>query len=45
MADGGNVSLSHIDFMIGSGEMNIDGITEDGTTEPIMQNGEWAFDV
>jgi len=45
MAAGGNVSLSHIDFMIGSGEMNIDGITEDGTTEPIMRNGEWAFDV
>ena len=31
--------------MIGSGEMNIDGITEDGSAEPIMRNGEWAFEV
>ena len=45
MATGGNVSLSHIDFMIGSGEMEIDGILEDGTAEPIMRKGEWAFDV
>ena len=45
MTAGGNVSLIHIDFMIGSGEMNIDGITEEGTAEPIMQSGEWAFEV
>jgi len=45
MTAGGNVSLIHIDFMIGSGEMDIDGITEDGTTEPIMRKGEWAFEV
>jgi aminopeptidase len=44
-ASGGNQSLIHIDFMIGSGEMNIDGIKEDGTSEPVMRNGEWAFDV
>ncbi|TKJ21619.1 MAG: aminopeptidase [Promethearchaeota archaeon Loki_b32] len=42
---GGNLSLIHIDFMIGSGEMDVDGITEDGTFEPIMRNGEWAFKV
>ncbi len=41
----GNISLNHIDFMIGSGEMDIDGINEDGTAEPIMRNGEWAFEV
>ena len=45
MTAGGNVSLSHVDFMIGSGEMDIDGILEDGTAEQIMQKGEWAFDV
>ena len=44
-AAGGNKSLVHTDFMIGSAEMNIDGITMDGTREPIMRNGEWAFDV
>ncbi|MFX1304112.1 MAG: aminopeptidase [Promethearchaeota archaeon] len=42
---GGNISLIHIDFMIGSGEMDIDGITEDGTAEAIMRKGEWAFEV
>jgi len=45
MAAGGNISLSHIDFMIGSGEMNIDGITEEEMSEPIMRKGEWAFKV
>ena len=42
---GGNKSLIHVDFMIGSAEMDIDGIKEDGTREPIMRKGEWAFDV
>lgn len=44
-AAGGNKSLIHVDFMIGSGEMNIDGICADGTREPVMRAGEWAFDV
>jgi aminopeptidase len=43
LAAGGNDSLRHIDFMIGSGDMNVDGILEDGTIEPVMRNGEWAF--
>ena len=42
---GGNKSLVHTDFMIGSPEMDIDGITADGTREPIMRQGEWAFQV
>lgn len=42
-AVGGNNSKIHLDFMIGSGEMNVDGITEDGVTESIMSKGEWAF--
>ena len=45
MAAGGNISLIHIDFMIGSGEMDMDGIMEDETSEPIMRKGEWAFEV
>ncbi|MEK6256577.1 MAG: aminopeptidase [Chloroflexota bacterium] len=44
MAAGGNVSLIHTDFMIGSGEMDVDGIHKDGTSEAVMRNGEWAFD-
>jgi aminopeptidase len=42
---GGNLSLFHIDFMIGSGEMNVDGINNDELVEPIMRKGEWAFEV
>ncbi|MHA2180242.1 MAG: aminopeptidase [Promethearchaeota archaeon] len=42
---GGNNSIIHIDFMIGSGEMNVDGILENGTAEPVMKNGEWTFEV
>ena len=44
-AAGGNKSLVHTDFMIGSAEMDIDGITADGAKEPIMRQGEWAFNV
>ena len=42
---GGNSSMLHIDFMIGSEKMNVDGIMEDGSTDPIMRKGEWNFKV
>ncbi len=42
---GGNDSLIHVDFMIGSDEMDIDGVLPDGRTEPIFRQGEWAFEV
>lgn len=38
-----NRSNVHVDFMIGNGEMNIDGIKKDGTVVPIFRNGEWAI--
>jgi aminopeptidase len=41
-AAGGNDSLAHVDFMIGSNKMDIDGITADGAAEPLMRAGEWA---
>jgi aminopeptidase len=44
-AVGGNLSLIHVDFMIGSEEMDIDGLTEDGKAEPVMRSGEWVFDI
>jgi aminopeptidase len=44
MQSGGNVSLNHVDFMIGSPKMDIDGVTKDGAREPVMRKGEWAFD-
>ncbi len=40
---GVNNSLTHVDFMIGSVDMDIDGIREDGTREAIFRNGNWAF--
>jgi aminopeptidase len=42
---GGNESMTHADFMIGSAEMSVDGITDDGAAEPVMRDGEWAFEV
>ena len=39
---GANASLIHIDWMIGSGEIDVDGIAADGTAEPVMRKGEWA---
>lgn len=37
-----NRSQTHVDFMVGSAEMNIDGIRKDGSTMPIFRNGDWA---
>ncbi len=44
-ANGGNFSLTHNDFMVGSDQMDIDGIMEDGSRQPVMRAGEWAFEV
>jgi aminopeptidase len=41
-ARGANSSLIHVDWMIGSGQLNIDGITASGAAEPLMRQGEWA---
>jgi aminopeptidase len=41
-AHGANTSLIHIDWMIGSGETDVDGIRADGGTEPVMRRGEWV---
>ncbi|WP_042170890.1 aminopeptidase [Paenibacillus gorillae] len=42
-ANGVNSSITHVDFMIGSEEMDIDGIQEDGTVVPVFRNGNWAI--
>ena len=39
---GGNRSGVHVDFMIGSGELDIDAAMANGVTEPLMRRGEWA---
>src|ERR1700712_4226192 len=41
-AQGGNSSLIHIDWMIGSDKVDIDGVKHDGSRVAVMRNGEWA---
>ena len=41
-AQGGNKSLIHIDWMIGSDKTDIDGVHADGRRVPVFRKGEWA---
>ena len=41
-AKGANDSLIHVDWMIGSEKLDIDGITAAGVAEPVMRQGEWV---
>lgn len=40
---GGNHSINHVDFMIGTKDMKITGITEDGKEIPVFIDGSWAL--
>jgi len=40
---GGNESLVHIDWMIGSEEVDVDGLYPDGTRVPLMRRGLWVI--
>ena len=39
---GGNSSMIHIDWMIGSKEIDIDGLSENGEITPVFRKGEWC---
>lgn len=39
---GVNDSATHVDFMIGTDDLSIDGITSDGSIVPLFRNGVWA---
>lgn len=41
-AQGGNSSAIHIDWMIGSDQIDIDGVHADGRRVPVFRKGEWA---
>jgi aminopeptidase len=41
-AKGANDSLIHVDWMIGSDKLDIDGMTASKTVEPLMRQGEWV---
>ena len=38
-----NDSIEHVDFMIGTADINIDGITKDGKTVPVFRDGDWVI--
>jgi aminopeptidase len=39
---GGNRSAVHVDFMIGSDRLDVDGVLENGDIDPLMRGGEWV---
>lgn len=41
-AKGANTSLIHVDWMIGSNQVDVDGISAAGSSEPVMRSGEWV---
>ena len=41
-AQGGNKSMIHIDWMIGSDKIDIDGLDANGARTPVFRKGEWA---
>lgn len=44
IAHGVNQSHTHVDFMIGSDDLNIVGVTSDGKRIPVFEDGLWAWD-
>lgn len=43
-AHGVNNSTTHVDFMIGTDDLDITGITSDGEEIPIFVNGQWSWE-
>ncbi|MCF2621895.1 aminopeptidase [Collinsella tanakaei] len=43
-AHGVNTSSTHVDFMIGTDDMDIMGICADGTEVPVFVNGQWSWE-
>ena len=41
-ARGANESLIHVDWMIGSSQTDVDGISAEGNSMPVMRAGEWV---
>ena len=42
-ARGVNHSSIHTDFMIGSNELEVDGVSASGEAVPILRNGDWLL--
>ena len=43
ISKGGNSSMIHIDWMIGSNQNEIDGIEEDGSKITVLRKGQWSL--
>ena len=43
-ARGVNQSSAHVDFMIGTDDLNIYGVGADGSETPVFVNGQWAWE-
>ena len=41
---GVNMSTTHVDFMIGTDDLDITGITADGREVPVFVNGQWSWE-
>lgn len=41
---GGNVSMIHVDFMVGTSDLTITGIKKDGSEVPVFIDGNWAME-
>jgi len=39
---GANSSLIHVDWMIGTSQMDVDGVAADGSRQPLMRAGDWV---
>jgi len=44
LAHGVNHSHTHVDFMVGSDDLDVTGVREDGTEVPIFVSGQWAWE-
>lgn len=42
-AVGGNFSMNHVDFMVGTSDLTVTGITGDGREVVLFRNGDWAL--
>ena len=44
LASGVNQSATHVDFMIGSDDLNVTGVKASGEEVPVFRNGAWAWE-
>ena len=44
LARGVNQSTTHVDFMIGADDLNVYGVSGDGSETPVFVNGQWSWE-